>query len=54
MEEFGDSNIELPIGDEEPLEIVEAADRAILDGTTEDDTSLVEVQSRSQGAEMET
>jgi hypothetical protein len=53
MAEFGDSNVDLPVTTEEPLELVEAADGAIPKGTTDNDIALVEVQSRPQGADME-
>jgi hypothetical protein len=54
MAEFGDSNADLPVGTEEPSELVEAADGAIVEGTTDNDIALVEIQSRPQpeGADM--
>jgi hypothetical protein len=53
MAEFGDSNADLPARTEEPLELVEAADVAVPEGTTDNDIALVEIQSQSQGADME-
>jgi hypothetical protein len=51
MAEFGDSNADLPVRTEEPLEHVD--DGAIPGGTTDNDIALVEIQSQSQGTAME-
>jgi hypothetical protein len=41
MAEFGDSNADLPVTTEEPLELLEAADGAIPDGTGDNDIHRV-------------
>jgi hypothetical protein len=52
MAEFGNSNADLPVGTEELLELVEAAEGAIPEGMTEDDIALSEIGSRPQGTGM--
>jgi hypothetical protein len=53
MAEFGDSNADFPGRTEESPELVEAADGAIPEGTIDNDIALVDIQSLSQGADME-